>query len=106
MRFDRITLHGSGTVTEATLRPRRTRNGGNAGAFAPRAGRYSGRFANDPKDLPGKYAGDAAEFTQADITDWMFLRNDKIVGGATMRPLLKSMRKADAEALRARLETP
>ena len=69
-------------------------------------GRYSGRFANDPRDLPGKHAGDAAEFTEADITDWMFLRNDKIVGGETMRPLLKSMPKADAEALRARLETP
>jgi uncharacterized protein YegJ (DUF2314 family) len=69
-------------------------------------GRYSGRFANDPRDLPGKHAGDVAEFEEADITDWMFMRNDKIVGGETMRPLLKSMPKADAEALRARLEKP
>jgi uncharacterized protein YegJ (DUF2314 family) len=36
----------------------------------------------------------------------MFLRNEKIVGAETMRPLLKSLPKADAEALRARLETP
>ena len=69
-------------------------------------GRYSGRFANAPRDLPGKRAGDVAEFKEADISDWMFMRNGKIVGGETIRPLLKSMPKADADALRARMETP
>ena len=34
------------------------------------------------------------------------MRNGKIVGGETIRPMLKRMPKADAEALRARLETP
>jgi uncharacterized protein YegJ (DUF2314 family) len=69
-------------------------------------GSYSGKFANVPRDLPGKKAGDVAEFKEADISDWMFMRNDKIVGGETIRPLLKSMPKADADALRARLESP
>jgi uncharacterized protein YegJ (DUF2314 family) len=69
-------------------------------------GRYSGRFANAPRDLPGKKAGDVTEFKEADISDWMFTRNGKIVGGETIRPLLKAMPKADADALRARLETP
>jgi uncharacterized protein YegJ (DUF2314 family) len=69
-------------------------------------GRYSGRFANVPRDLPGKKAGDMAEFKEADISDWMFMRNDKIVGGETIKPLLKSMPKADADALRARMESP
>src|ERR1043165_3527092 len=69
-------------------------------------GRYSARFANQPRDLPGKRAGDLAEFTEADISDWMFMRNGKIVGGETIRPLLKSMSKADAAAMRARMETP
>ena len=68
--------------------------------------RYSGRFANAPRDLPGKKAGEVALFTEADISDWMFMRNGKIVGGETIRPLLKSLPKADADALRARLETP
>ena len=70
------------------------------------AGRYSGRFANAPRYLPGKHAGDTVEFREADISDWMFLRNDKIVGGETLRPLLKSLSKPDADALRARLERP
>jgi len=69
-------------------------------------GRYSGRFANEPVHLPGKHVGDQVEFTDADISDWMFMRNGKIVGGETIRPLLKSMPKAEAAALRARMETP
>ena len=69
-------------------------------------GRYSARFANVPRDLPGKRAGDVAEFKEADISDWMFTRNGKIVGGETIRPMLKMMPKADADALRARLEAP
>ena len=67
-------------------------------------GRYSGRFANAPRDLPGKKAGEVALFKEADISDWMFTRNGKIVGGETIRPLLKSLPKADADALRARME--
>ena len=46
-------------------------------------GRYSGKFANEPRYLPGKHAGDVVEFKEADISDWMFMRNDKIVGGET-----------------------
>jgi uncharacterized protein YegJ (DUF2314 family) len=69
-------------------------------------GSYSGRFANEPRDLPGRHAGDQVQFAQGDISDWMFTRNDKIVGGETIKPLLKSMPKADADALRARLEQP
>lgn len=69
------------------------------------SGRYFGKFANEPRYLPGKHAGDVTEFREADISDWMFLRNDKIVGGETLRPLLKSL-PADADALRARLERP
>src|SRR5262249_42327684 len=35
-------------------------------------GRYAGRFANTPRDIPGKKAGDLVEFKEADISDWMF----------------------------------
>ena len=69
-------------------------------------GRYSAKFANVPRDLPSKKAGDVAEFGDTDISDWMFMRNGKIVGGETVRPMLKMMPKAEADALRARLESP
>lgn len=67
---------------------------------------YSGRLANTPEHLAGKRLGDVVEFKDADISDWMFMRNGKIVGGETIRILLKELPKADADALRARLETP
>jgi uncharacterized protein YegJ (DUF2314 family) len=67
---------------------------------------YSGRFANKPEHLAGKRMGDVAEFKDADISDWMFIRNGKIAGGETIRVLLTHLPKADADALRARLETP
>jgi len=69
-------------------------------------GLYSGRFGNAPRDLPGRKEGDLAEFREADISDWMFMRNGKIVGCETMKPLLKSLPKRDADAFRARMETP
>jgi uncharacterized protein YegJ (DUF2314 family) len=69
-------------------------------------GLYSGRFANTPRDIPRKKAGDLVEFKEAAISDWMFMRNGKIVGGETVKLLLKTMPKADADALRARMERP
>ena len=68
-------------------------------------GSYSGRFANTPDQLVG-CIGDVTEFNEADISDWLFLRNGKIVGGETIRVLLKDLPKEDADAFRARLERP
>lgn len=70
------------------------------------SGEYAARFADTPQNLPGKRLGDPVQFNEADISDWMFMRNGKIVGGETIKPLLKSMPKADADALRARMEQP
>jgi len=69
-------------------------------------GTFTGRLANRPRDIPGKNEGDPVEFKAADISDWMFLRTGKIVGGETLRAMFKSMSKADADALRAQMETP
>lgn len=70
------------------------------------SGGYAARFADTPHNMPGKRFGDLAEFRDADISDWLFMRNGKIVGGETIKPLLKFMPKADADVLRARMEQP
>jgi uncharacterized protein YegJ (DUF2314 family) len=70
------------------------------------SGDYAARFADMPQNMPGKRLGDLAQFSEADISDWMFMRNGKIVGGETIKPLLKSMPIAEADALRARMEQP
>ena len=69
-------------------------------------GNFSGRLANQPSDLPGKNEDDQLEFKQADITDWLFIRNGKVVGGETIKLLLKSMPKEQADAMRAQMEQP
>jgi uncharacterized protein YegJ (DUF2314 family) len=67
---------------------------------------YSGWFANEPSDLLGQNIGDHVKFKLSDISDWMFMRSEKIVGGATIKALLKSMPKEEADALRALMEQP
>ena len=69
------------------------------------SGRLAGRLANDPRDIKGKF-GDRVEFTSEQISDWMFMRNGKIVGGETIRVLLPRMPKAQADDLREKLEKP
>ena len=69
-------------------------------------GSFFGQFANQPDNLPGKDVGDEATFEEADISDWLFIRNEKVVGGETIKLLLKSMPKEDADAMRARMEQP
>jgi uncharacterized protein YegJ (DUF2314 family) len=69
-------------------------------------GNYSGRLANEPSDLLGKDIDDQVEFKEIDISDWMFMRNDKIVGGETIKAILKFMPEEEADVMRARMEQP
>ena len=69
------------------------------------SGRLAGRLANDPHDIDGKF-GDRVEFGSEQISDWMFMRNGKIVGGETIRVLLPRMPKSQADDLRKQLENP
>jgi len=67
-------------------------------------GKFTGKIDNHPQDLPGVKAGDVVTFSEAEISDWMFTRNGKIVGNETMRPLLAHMPRKEADAYRAMLE--
>ncbi len=69
-------------------------------------GKFTGRIDNEPQDMTGAKAGDVVTFSEANISDWMFTRDGKIVGNETMRPLLAHMSKEEADAYRAMLETP
>lgn len=69
-------------------------------------GRIAARLDNVPRDMKGKKSGDRIEIETKDISDWMFMRNGKIVGNETMRPLLARLPKAQADHYRAMLEKP
>lgn len=69
-------------------------------------GVLSGRINNDPQDISTVENGQRYTFSQTDISDWMFMRNGRIVGNATLRPLLGRMEPQEAETYRKLLETP
>jgi uncharacterized protein YegJ (DUF2314 family) len=69
-------------------------------------GKYSGIINNEPAYATQVEAGERYEFAEADISDWLFMRNGKMVGNETMRPLLKRMPKEQAEQYLQFLETP
>jgi uncharacterized protein YegJ (DUF2314 family) len=68
--------------------------------------KISGLISNDPSSVMIVKPGQRYEFTGAEITDWMFLRNGKIVGNLTLRPLLKRMEPEQAEYYRRMLQKP
>lgn len=68
--------------------------------------RMSGIISNDPNDATHVSKGDRYDFTEAEVSDWLYRRNGKMVGNETMRPLLKRMPKAQADQYRAMYESP
>jgi len=71
-----------------------------------RNGTFEGVIGNDPGIVTNVKSGQKWTVKKSEISDWMFMRNGKIVGGETIKPTLKSLPKADADALRARMEQP
>ena len=49
---------------------------------------FSGQIANDAEDIHNVKMGQTVHFTRADIGDWMYFQNGKIVGNATACPAL------------------
>src|SRR5262245_21755466 len=68
--------------------------------------KIKGTIENEPGVVTNVKNGERFEFTESDISDWLFMRNGKMVGNETMRPLLKRMPTATAEQYRAMYETP
>ncbi len=68
--------------------------------------KISGIISNDPNHATQVRKGQRYEFAEADISDWMFLRGQKIVGAETLRALFKHMPPEQAAALRSRMEKP
>lgn len=60
-------------------------------------------ISNQPRDIPNLRHGQRVTVPIAQLTDWMFRRNGKIHGGATIRALLPHMPRDDADRLRTML---
>lgn len=69
-------------------------------------GKIFGVIDNDPDIVKSVKLGQRIEIPEDKIADWTYIRNEKIHGNLTMRPLLKTLPKDEADALRAQLAEP
>lgn len=69
-------------------------------------GEFKGTINNDPGIVSNVKIGQSWTAKKAEISDWMFMRNGKMHGNYTMRPLLKTLPEDEAATYRAMLADP
>ncbi|RPI89104.1 MAG: DUF2314 domain-containing protein [Planctomycetaceae bacterium] len=71
-----------------------------------RDGEFLGVIGNDPGVVRNVKAGQKWTIKKQEISDWLYIRDGKMFGNYTLRPLLGTMPKDQAEKLRAILAEP
>jgi uncharacterized protein YegJ (DUF2314 family) len=74
--------------------------------IARRGGKILGTIDNDPNIVGNVKFGDRIEISEGDIADWLYMRNGKMVGNHTVRPLFKRMPVSEVERIRKMLADP
>lgn len=69
-------------------------------------GKVSGTINNDSDTVKKVKYGDRISFEEKDIADWLYLRDGKMVGNYTVRPLFKKMTAKDVEKIKSMLAEP
>jgi uncharacterized protein YegJ (DUF2314 family) len=69
-------------------------------------GKIMGTINNDPEIVASVKLGQRIEVPEADISDWLYMRDDKMVGNETIRPLLKKMPADEATKLKSIMANP
>jgi uncharacterized protein YegJ (DUF2314 family) len=69
-------------------------------------GKIFGTINNDPDIVKNVKLGDRITVNEPDISDWLYLRNGKIVGNYTLRALFKEMSKDEVEKYKQMLADP
>jgi uncharacterized protein YegJ (DUF2314 family) len=65
-----------------------------------------GTIDNEPNYVKSVKNGQRIEIPPADITDWLYWRDEKMHGNRTLKPLLKSMPPEEVQKLRAIMADP
>jgi uncharacterized protein YegJ (DUF2314 family) len=71
-----------------------------------RDGEFEGAIGNEPGIVSNVKMGQKWKIKKSEISDWMFMRDGKIHGNYTMRPLLKTMPADEAAKFKAMLANP
>ena len=71
-----------------------------------RDGHFEGKIGNDPGVVSNVSFGQTIRIRKDEISDWLLMREGKMHGNYTMRPLLATMPKAEADYFRSLLSEP
>jgi uncharacterized protein YegJ (DUF2314 family) len=69
-------------------------------------GKVFGTINNDPDKVGSVKLGDRIPIPEADISDWLFMRDGKMVGNYTLRVLFKQMTEKEVEHYKKMLVDP
>lgn len=69
-------------------------------------GKVYGLIGNDPNTVTTVKLGDEIEVPNGDITDWLYMRDGKMVGNYTVRPLFKEMSAEEVERVKSMMAEP
>ena len=71
-----------------------------------RDGKFEGTVNNEPGIVTNITIGQKLRVNKSEISDWMYLRDGKMYGNYTLRPLMKSMPEDEAAQIRSILVAP
>ena len=71
-----------------------------------RKGKFEGVIDNDPGMVSNVKRGQKWSVEKSQISDWLFMRDGKMYGNYTIRPLLKAMPEEEAAKLKSMLANP
>ena len=69
-------------------------------------GKIFGTVNNEPEIVGNVKMGERREIPEADISDWLYVREGKMHGNFTIRPLFKSMSPEEVKQLKQMLSDP
>lgn len=70
------------------------------------AGKTMGTINNDPDTVGIVKLGDRIEIPEPDITDWLYMREGKMVGNFTLKPLFKQMPPEEVKKFKIMMTDP
>ncbi len=69
-------------------------------------GTFTGKIGNEPGIVKNVTFGQDYSIAKEEISDWMYLKEGKMYGNYTLRPLLSGMPPAEAEKLKSMFAEP
>lgn len=71
-----------------------------------RDGKIMGTINNDPNVVSTVKFGERIEIPESDISDWLYMRDGKMVGNETVKPLFKTMPTDEAKRVKSMMANP